>query len=393
MKLKRDYYEVLEVERDADQRTIKRAFLKKARKLHPDVSDDPHAEDLFKEVNEAYSVLSDETKRSNYDRYGDASGPAGFGASSGYVDMSDIFGGGFGGFSDIFDSFFGGRSGRGGAAARTRGSDMAIHLSVTLEEAAAGTHKTIAYDRLSPCEDCDGTGVGEGGRVETCTRCHGTGAVMQVQKTVFGQMQTQTVCPECGGTGKKITAPCETCAGEGRTPEHERLTIDIPAGIHSGQSLVMKGKGEAGVRGDVAGDLIVTVEVAAHEHFERRGDDLYRAVTIDALQAIVGTSVSVAGILQDESIEINIPAGCQYGQQIVVENRGMPRMNSIARGNFIAMIQIQTPVDLTRTQLLDLAAIVAERSLNSSDAPSAATNKASAEPKAKRPRPRKKTRK
>lgn len=391
MKPKRDYYEVLEVEKDADQRTIKRAFLKKARKLHPDVSDDPNAEALFKEVNEAYSVLSDETKRANYDRYGDASGPAGFGGSSNYVDMSDIFGGGFGGFSDIFDSFFGGRSGHGGAHTRTRGSDMAIHLSITLEEAACGTHKTIAYDRLSPCDDCNGSGVAEGGHITTCPRCKGTGAVVQVQKTVFGQMQTQAVCPECAGTGKKIDKPCETCGGEGRTPDHEHLRIDIPAGIHSGQSLVIKGKGEAGVRGDTTGDLIVTVEVSPHETFERRGDDLYMSVSIDSLQAIVGTSVMVDGIMQDERVEVKIPAGCQYGQQIMVSNHGMPQVNGISRGNLIVMVQITTPTDLTSAQLLDLAALVAQRSsdvLSDKDIKEAAS-----EAKKKHPRPHKKSRK
>ncbi|MBF4809508.1 MAG: DnaJ domain-containing protein, partial [Lancefieldella parvula] len=165
---KKDFYELLGVARDADQKTIKRAFLKLARKLHPDVSDDPHAEEKFKEVNEAYSVLSDEQKRANYDRYGDPNGPSGFGG--GYVDMSDIFGGGFGGFGDIFDSFFGGSHGGRGAAQRTRGSDMGIRLSITLEEAAAGVTKTISYNRLSTCDDCNGTGLGEGGKIEDCPR-------------------------------------------------------------------------------------------------------------------------------------------------------------------------------------------------------------------------------
>ena len=211
-----DYSAILGVERDADAKTIKRACLKKARVLHPDVNKEPDAEEKFKEVNEAYSVLSDERKRANYDRYGTAEGPGGFGSD--YVDMSDIFGGGFG-INDIFDSFFGGGQGGGSSrAARTRGRDMGITLRVTLEEAAAGCTKTIAYDRLAPCDDCGGTGVAEGGHVKTCDRCHGTGRVVEVQRTIFGQMQTQTTCPACQGSGKVVDKPCETCEGQGRTP-------------------------------------------------------------------------------------------------------------------------------------------------------------------------------
>ena len=176
---KKDFYEVLGVAKDADAKTIKRAFLKLARKLHPDVSDDPDAEEKFKEVNEAYSVLSDDQKRANYDRYGDPNGPGGFGSD--YVDVSDIFGGSGFGFGDIFDSFFGGgRGGAGGPSARTHGRDMGIRLQVTLEEAAAGCTKTVAYERLAPCDDCGGTGAAEGGHMTPCSRCHGTGRVVEV---------------------------------------------------------------------------------------------------------------------------------------------------------------------------------------------------------------------
>ena len=243
----KDYYEVLGVDRGADAKTIKRAFLKRARKLHPDVSNDPDAEERFKEVNEAYSVLSDERKRANYDRFGTAEGPGGFGSD--YVDMSDIFGGGFG-INDIFDSFFGGPAGRSSARqASTRGRDMGLTLHITLEEAAAGCKKSIAYERLAPCDDCGGTGVAEGGHEKECGRCHGMGVVREVQRTIFGQMQSQSVCPDCGGSGKVIDKPCETCDGQGRAPSRETVDIEIPAGIHSGQSLSVSGRGEAGVRG------------------------------------------------------------------------------------------------------------------------------------------------
>ena len=361
MDSKRDYYEVLEVPRDADAKTIKRAFLKKARTLHPDVNDAPDAEERFKEVNEAYTVLSDEQKRANYDRYGDPNGPAGFGSD--YVDISDIFGGGGFGFGDIFDSFFGGRTSQGGAAAqRTRGRDMGIRLTVTLEEAAAGCTKTVAYTRLAPCEDCNGTGAAEGGKLHACDRCHGTGRVVEVQRTIFGQAQVQTTCPACHGQGQVIDHPCETCEGQGRTPSREKVEVRVPAGVHSGQTITVEGKGEAGLRGDACGDLVVSVEVAESERFERQGDDLYCTVRVDALQAIVGTTVTVDGILEGEHVSVEVPAGCQFGQRVTVAGRGMPRLGMVARGNLVAVVQVETPTDLTNKQLLDVAALVAERS-------------------------------
>ena len=364
MEPKKDYYEVLGVPHDADARTIKRAFVTKAKDLHPDVNKEPDAEERFKEVNEAYSVLSDEQKRANYDRYGDPAGPGGFGSD--YVDVSDIFGGGGFGFGDIFDSFFGGQGGRGGAGAqaRTRGRDMGIRLTITLEEAARGCTKTVAYDRLAPCDDCNGTGAAEGGRTHACERCHGTGRVVEVQRTIFGQMQTQTTCPVCHGQGQVIDHPCETCDGQGRTPSREKVEVKVPAGVHSGQTLTVEGKGEAGVRGDASGNLVVSVEVAANERFERQGDDLYCTVKVDSLQAILGTKVTIDGIMEGERVQVDVPAGCQFGQQIHVERRGMPRMGMIARGDLVAVVQVETPRDLTKKQLLEVAALVAERSLD-----------------------------
>ncbi len=333
---------MLGVDRDADARTIKRAFLKKARKLHPDVNKAPGAEQQFKEVNEAYSVLSDERKRANYDRYGDAEGPGGFGGD--YVDMSDIFGGGLG---DIFDSFFGGGRASGGAQQRTRGRDMGISMRITLEEAAAGCKKTISYDRLAPCDDCNGTGAAEGGRVVNCSRCGGTGRVVEVQRTIFGQMQSQSTCPACGGVGKVVDKPCETCEGQGRTPDRETVEIEIPAGIHSGQSVRLEGKGEAGVRGDRAGDLVARIDILQHARYERQGDDLFCRVEVDAFDAMLGTVVSVEGIMADEVVEIQIPAGCQYGEQVHAEGYGMPRMGSSARGDVIAVVDVRVPDDLS----------------------------------------------
>lgn len=342
---KRDYYEVLGVDRDADQRTIKRAFLKKAREVHPDVSDDPDAEEKFKEVNEAYSVLSDDQKRANYDRYGTAEGP---GMGSGYVDFSDIFGGM--GMDDIFSSFFGGgpsSSARAGSR-RKNGRDMAVTLTVSLEEAARGCTKTISYDRLATCEDCHGTGAADGASEKTCPRCHGTGFVTTVQRSIFGQVQSSSPCPECHGEGTVIDHPCDMCAGQGRTSTHEKIDIEVPAGIATGRQLRVRGYGEAGLRGASTGDLIVTVQVAEHDRFQRSGDDLYCEVDVPMAGAALGCTVEVEGILPDERIEVEVPAGTQYGDALTVEGRGMPRAGGGgSRGRLVARARVTVPRRMT----------------------------------------------
>ena len=338
----KDYYEILGVDRDADQRTIKRAFLKKAREVHPDVSDAPDAEERFKEVNEAYSVLSDEQKRANYDRFGTAEG-----MGSGYVDFSDIFGGG--GFDDIFSSFFGGMGGspRGGRARRRNGRDMAITLTVTLEEAASGCTKTISYDRLAPCEDCGATGVAEGGRETQCPTCHGTGYVTTVQRSIFGQVQSSSPCPDCHGEGTVVDHPCDMCDGQGRTPVHEKIDIDVPAGIMTGRQLRVSGYGEAGWRGAPSGDLIVNVEVASHDRFTRRNDDLLLTLPLNMVQAALGCKVEVDGILEGERIEIDVPEGSQWGDKIPVPGHGMPRLGGRGRGDLFASVYIEVPRHLS----------------------------------------------
>ena len=366
MQPERDYYEVLGVSKDADAKTIKRAFLKLARELHPDVNQSPDAEERFKEVNEAYSVLSDDRKRANYDRFGDAEGPTGFGSD--YVDMSDIFGGGFG-FGDIFDSFFGG----GGRAAaqqqqRTRGRDMAIRLSISLEDAARGCTKTIAYDRLAPCDDCEGRGSADGGAPTVCPHCNGSGRITETQRTIFGQMSSTHTCPDCAGTGQVVENPCETCQGQGRTPARETVEVEIPAGVRTGQTITVSGRGEAGLRGDASGDLVVSVEVLPNERFERHGDDLITPVEIDSLQAIVGCTVEIDGILDGEIVSVEVPAGCQYGQQVLVSGAGMPRQGKALRGNLIAVVAVRTPIDLTTDDLETVQAIVDGRAEKSGNA-------------------------
>ena len=222
----------------------------------------------------------------------------------------------------------------------TRGRDMGISLRITLEEAAAGCKKTISYDRLAPCDDCNGTGVAEGGHETTCTRCNGTGRVVEVQRTIFGQMQSQSTCPACGGVGKVVDKPCETCDGQGRAPERETVELEIPAGIHSGQTVRVEGKGEAGIRGDRSGDLVARVDIAAHERYERQGDDLFCQIEIDAFEAMLGTTVTIDGIMEGETVDIVVPAGCQYGQQVRAEGKGMPRMGTTARGSVIAVVDV-----------------------------------------------------
>ncbi len=357
MEAKVDYYEVLGVDRDADAKTIKRAFLKKARSLHPDVNKEPDAEERFKEVNEAYSVLSDEQKRSNYDRFGDPDGPAGFGG--GAVDMSDIFGG-FG-MDDILSSFFGGGASGGGRAARTAGRDMGISLRISLAEAASGLTRTVAYDRLAPCDDCNGTGAADGGKATTCPRCHGSGRVVTVQRTILGQMQTQSECPNCHGTGHVIDHPCETCGGQGRTPNHETVKVEILAGVHSGQTITIAGFGEAGVRGDRSGDLVVRIEVLEDERFQRQGDDLYIVEDVTALEAICGCTLKVEGILADEVVEVSVPAGCAHAQHVEVEGYGMPRQGSSARGKLVVVVNVVVPTDLSESDVEAIRAIAAAR--------------------------------
>lgn len=345
---KRDYYEVLGVERDATEDQIKRAFRKKAVKLHPDHNDAPDANEQFAELNEAYSVLSDDQKRAMYDRYGTVDGA---GMGSGYVDFSDIFGGM--GVDDIFSSFFGGGGSGGGSgrgrAQRRAGRDMAISLTISLEEAATGCKKTISYDRLAPCEDCDGHGTTEGGAEKPCPRCGGTGYVTTVQRSIFGQMQSSSPCPECNGEGTVIDKPCKHCHGEGRTRTHERLDVEVPAGVSTGRQLRLRGYGEAGYRGAAAGDLLVTIQVADHERFVRQGDDLMTDVHVGIAEAALGCTVEVEGILPDETFELKIPAGTQYGGMVTAPNHGMPRLGGGgSRGRFVGRVIVDVPTKLSR---------------------------------------------
>ena len=339
-----DYYEVLGVSRDASDAEIRKAFHAKARTMHPDINKAPDAEEKFKEINEAYAVLSDSDKRAFYDRYGSVDG-----YGQGGPDMGDIFGG-FD-MSDLFSSFFGGSmGGSAGHAVRLEGRDMSASIRVTLQEAATGCTKEIAYNRLSPCKSCEGSGCAEGGHTVSCPTCKGRGQVVTTQRTFLGDMQTRTVCPDCGGTGITVENPCPECEGQGRVPDRERVNIKVPAGFQDGQQLRVPGFGESGVRGARSGDLIVSVRVEPDERFQRSGDELHVRVEVSVAQAALGTTLSIEGIMPDEVVEVEIPAGCQFDDTVRVPGKGMPRLRRDGRGDLVAHVDVVVPRKLTDEQ-------------------------------------------
>ncbi|MDR1358644.1 MAG: molecular chaperone DnaJ [Coriobacteriales bacterium] len=344
--LSTDYYEILGVSRDTTDSEIKKAFYKRARELHPDVNKAVDAEERFKELNEAYDVLSDSNKRAQYDRFGRVSGNGGGGYS--YVDIGDLFGGGFG-MGDIFSTFFGG-SAANRAAVRKEGRDMGVGLRLTLDEVATGVKKERVYDRLAPCETCGGTGLGEGGSFVQCEHCHGSGRVVTVQHTFLGDMQTQAVCEVCGGSGKTIDIPCPDCEGQGRMPDRQHISIDVPHGIRDGQQLRLKGYGEAGIHGAAAGDLIVTVRVDQHARLKREGDNLHTRVDISITQAALGATLYIDGILPAEKVEVRISSGCQNDQMVRVRNKGLPVFKKESRGDLFVHVTVIVPRSLTKRQ-------------------------------------------
>ena len=341
----KDLYEVLGVSREATEDEIKKAFRRRARELHPDVNKAPDAEDQFKELNEAYDVLSDAQKRSAYDRFGTVPGAAGGGSpygGGGYVDFEDLFGGGFG-MGDIFSSFFGGQA-AGRAPMRKEGRDMGVGLRLTLEEVAAGAKKEIVYDRLAPCPDCEGSGLGPDGREISCPDCHGQGRVVTIQHTFLGDMQTATTCKTCGGTGHTIENPCPECEGQGR------VTVEVPVGIRDAQQLRLSGFGEAGMHGARPGDLIVTCRIQPHEFFERDGDNLHARANVSIVQATLGAEIEIDGIFEDEKVQVRIPEGCQNEQVVRVKGFGMPKFRSESRGDMYVHVNVVVPKKVTKKQ-------------------------------------------
>ena len=344
----KDYYSLLEVERTASADEIKKAFRRKARELHPDVNKKDDAEDRFKEINEAYDVLSDPAKRDQYDRYGVTGGRAP-GGGNGYSDMGDLFGGNAGGFTmeDLFSTFFGGGGG-GRTTVRLEGRDMAMSVVITLEEAATGVEKEIVIDRLAPCEVCGGSGAAEGSNVITCPDCNGAGQRVTMRRTFLGNMQTAVPCERCDATGQVVETPCEECQGTGREPDRQHVTVSIPVGIQDGQQIRLRGLGEAGIRGAASGDLIVAVRIKADDYLHREGDDLHCRASVTIAQAALGVTLDLHGILEENEVEI--PAGTQHGDTVRVRHRGMPRRGNTSRGDLIVHVNVDVPRKLTKRQ-------------------------------------------
>lgn len=344
----KDYYSLLEVEKTASADEIKKAFRRKARELHPDVNKKDDAEDRFKEINEAYDVLSDPAKRDQYDRYGVTGGRAP-GGGTGYADMGDLFGGNAGGFTmeDLFSTFFGGGGG-GRTTVRLEGRDMAMSVVITLEEAATGVEKEIVIDRLAPCEVCGGSGAAEGSKVVTCPDCNGAGQRVTMRRTFLGNMQTAVPCERCDATGQVVETPCEECQGTGREPDRQHVTVSIPVGIQDGQQIRLRGLGEAGIRGAASGDLIVAVRIKADDYLHREGDDLHCRASVTIAQAALGVTLDLHGILEENEVEV--PAGTQHGDTVRVRHRGMPRRGNASRGDLIVHVNVDVPRKLTKRQ-------------------------------------------
>jgi len=342
---KRDYYEVLGVGRSAPADEIKKAYRKVAMQYHPDRNPgDKAAEEKFKEAAEAYEVLSDTDKKSQYDRYGHAgvsSNGRGFGGPG--MNMEDIFsqfGDIFG--DDIFGNFFGGQRTRGGQRARgVRGSNLRIKLKLTYEEIAKGVTKHIKVKKYVPCETCHGSGAKDKGSVQNCGTCGGSGQVRRVTNTFLGQMQTVTTCPTCNGEGTVITAKCTTCKGEGRMYAEETVSIDVPAGVQEGMQLNIGGRGNAGERGGSAGDLIILIEEEAHKELQRDGLNVVYDLHISFTDAVFGIQLEVPTI--DGRAKIKIPAGTQSGKIFRLKGKGFPSVNSYEKGDQLVHVNVWTP--------------------------------------------------
>lgn len=346
---KRDYYEVLGVDKSASADDIKKAYRKLAMKYHPDRNPgDKSAEEKFKEVGEAYEVLSDADKRSRYDSYGFAGVDPNFNPNAG-----GGFGGGFGGagfdFGDIFGDFFGGASSRSaGQNAPRRGENVMARLELTFEEAAFGCEKEVSAPRIENCPTCHGTGSADG-KIETCSRCHGTGQEQVVQSFMGMRMQTATTCSQCGGRGKIIKTPCSTCKGKGKVRKNNRVKVTVPAGIDNGQTLRVRSEGCVGANGGPNGDLLVEVRVKAHETFVRDGYDIRCAVPISFTQAALGAEIQVPTL--EGNVPYTIPEGTQTGKEFVIRDKGIPELNnSRRRGDLRFTVVVETPTKLTREQ-------------------------------------------
>ena len=351
---KRDYYEVLGVEKNAAEDQIKKAYRKLAAKYHPDVNHEADAEEKFKEINEAYEVLSDADKRARYDQYGFAGVDPNFAA--GGNPFEGFGGGGFGGFGfsdlgDIFGDFFGGgRSSRSsGAGTRAaRGENVVVQVEVSFEEAAFGCKKEVNVSRIETCDQCHGSGCAEGTQPETCPQCHGSGQIRTTQSFMGMTMQSNAACPTCGGKGKLIKNPCTRCKGKGRIKRSHRQTVEVPAGIDDGQAFRVSGQGSAGANGGPSGDLMVNVRIKPHELFTREGSNVYCEMPISFAQAACGADIEVPTL--DGKVRYSVPEGTQTGTTFRLKGKGIPYVGYKNRGDQYVTVVVETPTRLTAQQ-------------------------------------------
>lgn len=345
---KRDYYEVLGVDRNASEDEIKKAYRRTAKKYHPDLNPgDKQAEEKFKEANEAYEVLSDAQKKARYDRFGHAGVDPNYGAGQGGPGGFGGFGGGFDfDLGDIFSSFFGGFGGGGGNPnAPQRGSDTQVTVTVSFEEAAKGCKREVEYGCISVCDVCKGGGAAPGTSPKTCPECRGKGQVATAQRTPFGVFQSQKTCPKCGGRGTVIETPCKKCRGTGRIRSRAKLSVDIPAGIDDRQIITARGKGNKGVNGGPAGDLHIAVNVRPHPIFEREGFNVWCEMHISFPAAALGCELQVPTL--DGKVKYSVPAGTQSGDVFRLKSRGIQSLRGRGRGDQLVRVLVDTPRDLS----------------------------------------------
>jgi molecular chaperone DnaJ len=333
---KRDYYETLGVARDCSDADIKRAFRNQARRYHPDVNKEADAEARFKEINEAYEVLSDARKRAAYDRYGQAGG-------AGVDPFSDL-----GGFADIFETFFGGGQRRAGYRGPQRGNDLRYDMTLMFEEAVFGVEREIEVPSLQICNTCDGTGAEPGSGSTTCPRCHGSGELRRVQQSVFGQFVNVVMCERCQGEGQIVANPCPACHGQGRERRKKKITVNIPPGVDRGQQIRLAGEGEIGPKKGPPGDLYIVLDVRDSALFTRDGYDIYYELPLNVATAALGADLTIPTL--DGETALHIPGGTQNGKQFSLRGKGVPHLRSNARGTMYVVAKVQTPTKLTARQ-------------------------------------------
>ncbi|MDT9025453.1 molecular chaperone DnaJ [Rossellomorea yichunensis] len=340
---KRDYYEVLGVGKDASKDEMKKAYRKLSKKYHPDINKEADADEKFKEISEAYEVLSDDQKRAQYDRFGHTDPNQGFGGGA------DFGGGGFGGFEDIFNTFFGGGGGRRrDPNAPRQGADLQYTMSLTFEEAVFGKDTEIEIPREEECDTCHGSGAKPGTKVNTCSHCNGSGQLNVEQNTPFGRIVNRRVCHYCNGTGKQIKEKCSTCGGAGKVQKRRKISIKIPAGIDDGQQLRVTGQGEPGINGGPAGDLYVVFHVRSHDFFERNGDDIYCEMPVTFAQAALGDEIEVPTL--HGKVKLKVPAGTQTSTRFRLKGKGVPNVRGYGTGDQHVQVKVVTPSKLTDKQ-------------------------------------------